>query len=75
MVKSEGNVKMANRCKRVNHYSRVVFEIITASGSVKFTKLQPVVKALLSVASGNTSVERPLSDNKNTVTCERSNLI
>ena len=42
---------------------------------MKYTKLQLVVKAVLSSALGNALVERSLSDNKNTVTCERSKLI
>ena len=39
MVESDGNLKKANGCKRVDHYWSTVFEIITASGSVKYPKL------------------------------------
>ena len=41
MVKSEGTLRKANGCTRVDHYWSAVFEFITASDSVKYTKLQP----------------------------------
>ena len=75
VVATEGNWKRANGCKRFDHYRSAVFEIETASGGVKYTKPQPVVKAILSFSNGNAAVERSLFDNKNTVTCERSKLM
>ena len=75
MVESEENLKKANICKKGDHYWSAVFEFITAYDSVEYTTLQRVVKAFLSFANGNTAVERSLSDNKNTVTCERSKLM
>jgi len=40
----------------------------------KFLHLEKVVKSLMCLQNGNASVERSLSDNKNTITAERTNL-
>ena len=75
MVEFEGSLKKANGCKRVNKYWSAVFAIKTTSGSLNYTTLQRVLKVFLSFANGNAAVEKSLSDNKNTVTCERSKLM
>ena len=40
----------------------------------EFLLLEKVLKSLMCLQNGNASVERSLSDNKNTVTAERTNL-
>ena len=60
---------------RIDHYWKAVLEIKSNSGELKYTKLPALVKAVLSFQNANASVERSLSDNKNTVTSERLNLL
>lgn len=58
---------------RLDHFwSKTVSE---AEGETKkFLHLEKVLKSFLCLQSGNASVERSLSDNKNTVSAERTNL-
>ena len=42
---------------------------------MKYTKLSPLIKAILAFQNGNAAVERSLSDNKNSVTSERTDLM
>ena len=44
------------------------------TGDLKYIELAPVVKTCLSIHNGNASCERSLSDNKNMLTAERTNL-
>ena len=57
--------------KRLDHYFAKVFELKTPSGSRRYEYMRIVVKTCCSLQNGN-AVERSLSDNKNTVTKERS---
>ena len=59
---------------RVDHYWRKVTDQKTSGGQNKYPTLSKVVKSVLTLAHGNADVERSLSDNKNTVTPERTNL-
>ena len=60
---------------RVDEYWQNIFEIRSAnSTNAKYPCLRKVVKTLLSLPNGNADVERSLSDNKNTLTAERTNL-
>ena len=43
-------------------------------GSKKLLNLEKVIKSFLCLQNGNASVERNLSDNKNTISAERTNL-
>ena len=51
------------------------FQIKTTSGTLKYTKLPPLIKAILAFQNGNATVEWSLSDNKNSVTSERTDLM
>ena len=44
------------------------------NGERKYILLSKVVKSFLLIPNGNASAERSLSDNKNTLTRERTNL-
>ena len=57
---------------RVDYYWKAVFEIKSNSGEQKYSKLPALVKAVLAFQNGNAAVERSLSDNKNSVTSERT---
>ena len=59
---------------RVDNYWAKVFGIQTATGDKKFNLLARVVKSPLCIHHGNVDAERSLSDNKNTVTDERTRL-
>ena len=54
-------------------YWAKVFRIGNVAGEMKYTLLSKVVKSCLSLQNVNASVERSLSDNKNTLTPERNN--
>ena len=58
--------------KRLDHYFAKVFELKTPSGSRRYEYMRNVVKTCCSLQNGNAAVERSLSDNKNTVTKDRS---
>ena len=59
---------------RVDEYWQHVFDIKNAAGNEKFRHLTKLVKTCLSIHHGNADVERSLSDNKNLVTKERTQL-
>ena len=59
---------------RVGNYWAKVFGIKTATDDKKFNLLASVVRSALCIHHGNADVERSLSDNKNTVTDERTRL-
>ena len=65
----------SNEFGRVDHYWNAVFQIKTTTGTLKYTKLPPLIKAILAFQNGNAAVERSLSDNKNSVTSERTDLM
>ena len=75
MVESEKKLPDALQCERVDHYWNQVFKIKTTSGHLKYIILPKLVKAILAFQNGNANVERSLSDNKNTVTTERTELM
>jgi pescadillo protein len=61
--------------KRIDDYWNNVFNIKSnITNQPKFKVLPLLVKTCLSLSHGNADVERSLSDNKNTVTPERSSL-
>ena len=60
--------------KRIDHYYAKVLDIRSETGDLKYKELAPVVKTCLSIRNGNASCERSLSDNKNMLTAERTNL-
>jgi hypothetical protein len=60
--------------KRLDHYWSKIFSMESSTGGVKYKLLCIVVKSCLCLQHGNASVERSLSDNKNTLTVTRSNL-
>ena len=60
---------------RIDHYWGKIFKFQLATGEPKYENLSKVVKSLLSLHNGNAAVERSLSDNKNTCTKERVNLL
>ena len=51
-----------------------VFTFMSSNGERKYQLLSKIVKSFLSLPNGNASVERSVSDNKNTFTNERINL-
>ena len=59
---------------RLDNYWAKLFGIKTTTGDKKFNLLARVVKSALCIHHGNADVERSLSDNKNTVTDERTRL-
>ena len=59
---------------RLDLYWSMIFEFTSFNGEPKYELLSKVVKSFLSIPSGNASVERSLSDNKNTLDPERTNL-
>ena len=60
--------------KRLDHYWREIFKLKTLSGQPRYPLLTKVVKSCCSLQNGNAAVERSLSDNKNTLTKERTSL-
>ena len=62
------------KLKGIDMYWAKVFDIGNAAGERKYTLLSKVVKSCLSLQNSNASVERSLSDNKNTLRPERNNL-
>ena len=60
--------------KRLDSYYMNVFNLKTPSGTPRYVQLPKVVKTSCSLQNGNAAVERSLSDNKNTVTKERTKL-
>ena len=60
--------------KRIDTYWAKVLEIRTETGDLKYSLLSKVVKSFLAMPSGKANVERSLSDNKNTLTSERTNM-
>ena len=60
--------------KRIDKYYANIFNMKNMMGEPKFKLLRLVIKSALSLQNGNASVERSLSDNKNTLTKTRTNL-
>ena len=60
---------------RVDHYWRGIFKIKNSSGTQRHTALPKLVKSVLSLQNANAAVERSLSDNGNTFTKDRVNLM
>lgn len=52
-----------------------MFKLKTLSGARKYPLLTKLVKSVFSLYHGNTAVEPLLSDNKNTVTTDRTELL
>ena len=61
--------------ERVDHYWRKIFRITSSSGAPKYVTLPKLVKSVLSLQNSNADVEMSLSDNKNTCTKDRVNLL
>ena len=62
------------KLKRIDMYWANVFDIKSGLGEQKCYLLSRVVKSCLVIQNSNAGVERSLSDNKNTVTPERTHL-
>ena len=60
--------------KRIDTYWAKVFEIRTETGDLKYSLLSKIVKSFLGMPNGNANVEASLSDNKNTLTSEWTNM-
>ena len=60
--------------KRLDHYWNHVFEVQSERGTQKYDLLSKVVKSFLALHHGNAKVERSLSDNKKTLSSERTKL-
>ena len=61
--------------KRLDHYWVKILKTVSLShGSRKYNVLSKVVKSCLSVPNDNAGAERSLSDNKNMLVSERTNL-
>ena len=73
-VEDDSNVVVVAK-ERVDHYWRKIFKITNSSGALKYVILPKLVKSVLSLQNANADVERSLSDNKNTCTKDRVNLM
>ena len=71
----ENEKNLTGQDGRIDHYWRNVFKLKTLSGACKYPLLAKLVKSVLSLHHGNSAVERSLSDNKNTVTADRTELL
>ena len=60
--------------KHIDKYCANIFNMKNMMGEPKFKLLRLVINSALSLQNGNASVERSLSDNKNTLTKTRTNL-
>ena len=60
--------------KRIDTYWANVFEIRTETGDLKYSLLIKVVKSFLGMPNGNANVERSLSDDKNKLNSEWTNM-
>ena len=60
--------------KRIDTYWAKLFEIRTETGYLKYSLLNKIIKSFLALPNGNANLERSLSDNKNTLTSERTKI-
>ena len=61
--------------EQIDHYWQSLFKLKTLSGARKYPLPTKLVKSVFSLYHGNTAVEPSLSDNKNTVTTDRTELL
>ena len=59
---------------RIDYYLSKIFQITSSSGDRKYSHLSKVVKSCLFIPNENANVERNLSDNKNVLTSEHTNI-
>ena len=71
-VESEKRLPTTEKAKKVDHYWNEVFQIKTNSGTLKYTKLFTLIKAIMVFQNANASAEGSLSDIKNSVRTERT---
>ena len=71
-VESEKRLPPTEKAKKVDHYWNEVFQIKTNSGTLKYTKLFTLIKAIMVFQNANASAEGSLSDIKNSVRTERT---
>lgn len=62
------------KMQRIDFYWNKILKQKNARGDYRFTILPKLIKSVLTLAHGNADVERSLSDNRNTVTKERTRL-
>ena len=62
------------KMKRIDFYWNKILKQKNARGENRYAILPKLIKSVLTLAHGNADVERSLSDNKNTVTKERTRL-
>ena len=72
-AESEKNVTAQD--EQIDHYWQSLFKLKTLSGARKYPLPTKLVKSVFSLYHGNTAVEPLLSDNKNTVTTDRTELL
>ena len=72
-AESEKNVTAQD--EQIDHYWQSLFKLKTLSGPRKYPLPTKLVKSVFSLYHGNTAVEPSLSDNKNTVTTDRTELL
>ena len=75
LYQSDDKVDILEEQSRADHYWHSVFSLKTLVGEKKYPLLEKLVKSILSLHHGNSTVERSLSDNKNTVQNERDHLL
>ena len=63
------------KLKHIGMYWVQVFDIRNGGGERKYTLLSKVIKSCLSLQNSSASVERSISDNKNTLRPERISLL
>ena len=71
----ENEKNLTGQDEGIDHYWQNVFKLKTLSGACKYPLLAKLFKSVLSLHHGNSAVERSLSDNKNTVTTDRFELL
>ena len=63
-IESEKRLPPTEKAKKVDHYWNEVFQIKTNSGTLKYTKLFTLIKAIMVFQNANASAEGSLSDIK-----------
>ena len=71
----ENEKNLTGQDERIYYYWQNVFKLKTLPGAHKYPLLAKLVKSVLSLHHGNSAVERSLSDNENTVTTDRTELL
>ena len=73
-IKEEWYIDEDGNFKRLDHYWNQIFKLKSLSGLPRYPYLALIVKSCCALQNGNAAVERSLSDNKNTLSKERTSL-